>query len=71
MKRSEMLEIIDYIVTNSKLSAYVDLPFDRVRELEAELADSILDEVEKNMLPPRAKLGVLQIEDNAWESENV
>lgn len=57
MKRSEMVATLEFVFRETDLS--IDDYY------------LILDIVEKNgMLPPRTKLGVLEIEDNAWEPEN-
>lgn len=65
MKRSEMvLNIASTLILSGKPGQYLDFATAK------EYAENILTEIEKHMLPPRVKLGKLQVEDNAWEPED-
>lgn len=65
MKRSDMvLNIASTLILSGKPGQYLDFATAQV------YAEKVLSEIEKHMLPPRVKLGTLQVEDNAWEPEN-
>lgn len=53
MKRSDIRKIIQSVISDSVLSAYVDKPITHIKELETNLAHDILIEIEKaGMLAP-------------------
>jgi hypothetical protein len=62
VKRSEALQIIE-----ENLSSYHPISSSDFESISKNILQSL---EEFGMLPPRAKLGTLGIEDNAWENED-